>query len=398
MAENQGRPKFAGTLKRVRPALSRKPIPLPGRDVPWLPFIQALRSKWSDEAISNIAGSLTFFGVLAIFPFLLFLVALGSLVIDPGTAEELIGQLGEVAPDEVTAILGGRIEALGRNTRPGLLTLGAALALWAASRGVVALMVALNRVYGVKERRSYIRVRGTAVIVTLLAAVFSLLAALLMVALPPIVQSLDPRIEPAIALIRLPIAGVVMMLVWAMLYYFLPDVEQRFRFITPGSVMGVVVWLAASQGFSWYVQNFADYEASYGTLGGVIVLLLWMWISSQMVLLGALVNAVLEHLSPEGKLPGEKSLEESEALKGDFSERMESLMATTETTGTPACPPPQKPGPPPATFGPSVPAKLAHRRALAIEASNHKKQRRKPTIPLLPIGLAFIAGMLSRRD
>ena len=90
------------------------------------------------------------------------------------------------------------------------------------------------------------------------------------------------------------------MVVLAILYYLLPDVEQRFKFITPGSVVAVVIWVLASLGFSFYVSRFGSYEVSYGALGGVIILLLWMWISSLAVLLGAEINAIIEHRSPEG--------------------------------------------------------------------------------------------------
>jgi membrane protein len=106
--------------------------------------------------------------------------------------------------------------------------------------------------------------------------------------------------------LRLPVAGLLMMFLWATLYYVLPDVEQEFKFITPGSVMGVVVWVLASWGFSLYVTNFGKYEATYGSVGGIIVMLLWMYISSLVLLLGAEVNAVIEHKSEEGKRVGAK--------------------------------------------------------------------------------------------
>jgi membrane protein len=101
------------------------------------------------------------------------------------------------------------------------------------------------------------------------------------------------------------------MLVWAVAYYVLPDVEQQFKFITPGSVIGVTIWIVASVGFSYYVRNFAKYDATYGSLGGMIVLLLWMWLSSQTLLLGAEMNAIIERWSPEGKAAGEKTFDGS---------------------------------------------------------------------------------------
>ena len=98
-----------------------------------------------------------------------------------------------------------------------------------------------------------------------------------------------------------------MLLVIACLYYFLPDVEQRFRLLTPGSVVAVVIWVLASLGFSLYVDQFGRYEVVYGALGSVIVLLLWLWLSALVILLGAEINAVIEHHAPEGERPGARS-------------------------------------------------------------------------------------------
>lgn len=284
---------------------------LPGRDMPWKTFFGELKKEFDRDNLIDVAGSLTFFGILAIFPFLLFLVSLASLVIDPETAQVLIDELERVAPAAVTQILGARLRALGAGGSPELLTVSALGAIWSASSGIAALMRALNRAYGVRESRPLWKVRLIAVASTFVAATLALLAALIAVVTPSVAAFFGGPIEMAILFLRIPVAGLMMMFVWALLYYFLPDVEQRFRFITPGSVVGVIVWLGASMGFSIYVQNFGNYEVSYGALGGVIILLLWMWISALVVLLGAEINAVLEHKSPEGKRVGARTMEET---------------------------------------------------------------------------------------
>jgi membrane protein len=272
----------------------------------WKEFFTELKNEYQNDKISNVAGAVTFFGVLALFPFLLFLVALASLVIDPAQAEVLIQELGRVAPEAVTQIVGQRLHDLAAGNNVGLLTVGALGAVWAASGGVVAMMDALNTVYDVEESRPFWKVRGIAILVTLGGAVLSILASLAMVATPAVAQFLGEPLGTVVMWLRLPFAGLLMMLVWALIYYLLPDVEQNFKFITPGSVVGVIIWLIASWGFSMYVRNFGSYDANYGALGGVIVMLLWMWISSQVILLGAEINAVIEHRSPEGKSPGQK--------------------------------------------------------------------------------------------
>ena len=279
---------------------------LPGGGMSWREFLGGLRAELSKDAVTDIAASVTYYGALALFPFLLFLVALASVVIQPSDAERLVQDLATVAPGAVTQILGERIRQLGQEQNATLVGFGALGAIWAASGGIMALMRALNIAYDVKEGRPFWKVRGIAILMTLVAGVLALVAGLVAVATAPLADRLGGPLGLAIGWLRLPLAGLVMMFVWALLYYVLPDVEQRFKFITPGSAAGVVVWVLASWGFSKYVANFGSYDKTYGALGGVVVLFLWMWISSLVLLVGAEVNAFIEHRSPEGKRQGAK--------------------------------------------------------------------------------------------
>jgi membrane protein len=281
---------------------------LPGRDIPWKTFLGDLKNEWMADDLLNVGGSVTFFMILALFPFLMFLVALAGVFIDPKTAESLIDQLAQVAPEAVTQILGDRLRALSTQNNVGLVTLGALAAIWSASGGITSVMAALNTCYGVKEGRPFWKYRSIAVGLTLFTAAFALISALVAVAVPPIADAIGGAIGTAISWLRIPIAALLMMFLWAVLYYMLPDVEQQFRFITPGSVVGVILWAIASWGFSQYVSHFGNYEVTYGALGGVAVLLLWMWISSLVFLLGAEINAVIEARSPEGKKVGAKRM------------------------------------------------------------------------------------------
>jgi membrane protein len=276
-------------------------------------FFKALKTEWKRDDVGDVAGALTFRAILALFPFLLFLVSLAGVIIDPAQAQVLIQELSKVAPQEVTKILGERLNSLAESNPVGLLTVGGVGAVWAASGGVVALMDALNTAYGVEEKRPFWKLRGIALLVTLGGAVVAILAALTVVVLPVISDKLGP-VGTVLTWLRLPLAGLVVMMLWAVLYYVLPDVKQRFRFITPGSVVGVLIWVVASWGFSRYVANFGKYDVNYGAIGGVIVMLLWLWISSQVILLGAEINAILEHRSPEGKAPGQRHPDEGKAV------------------------------------------------------------------------------------
>lgn len=281
---------------------------LPGRDVPWRDFARTLWREIQNDNLLDYAGSVAFSAILALFPFLLFAVALASVVIDPSTLDAMVGQIRRLAPAQVADLLGERLRALTSGTRPGLLTLGAVGAIWAASGAVTALIDAFNIAYDVREGRPFWKTRGLGMLVTIVAAVLFIAASAIAIATPALAGALGEPLETLVMWLRWPVAAVIMMLIVACLYYFLPDVERDFKLITLGSVIAVVAWLLASLGFSLYVGHFGNYEVVYGALGSVIVLLLWIWISALAVLLGAEINAVIEHLSPEGKRTGAKSL------------------------------------------------------------------------------------------
>ncbi len=280
---------------------------LPGKGMSWKQFLKDLKNEYTKDRVGDVAGNLTFKGVLALFPFLIFLVALASLLLTPKSTESLVQGLSKFAPKQVTDIIAQQLHSLQEGGGAGLLTVSALGAFWAASNGIIALMTALNTAYDVKEGRPWWKVRLVAIGCTAFAAVASLVAGLAAIATPAVAHFLGEPLGTIVLWLRLPAAGIVMMGVWAVLYYVLPDTQQSFKFITPGSVVGVVIWVIASYGFSLYVANFGKYEATYGALGGVVVLLMWMWISAQVLLIGAEINALIEHRSPEGKRPGAKS-------------------------------------------------------------------------------------------
>jgi membrane protein len=272
----------------------------------WKEFLGGLKDEVAKDGITDLAAAVTYYSILALFPFLLFVVALASVIISANDAQRLVDQLAQVAPGPATQILGERLQQLGGQQDVKLLGLGALGAIWAASGGLNAVIGALNRCYDVKEGRPWWKVRALAILMTIVSGVLALAAGLVAVATAPLADWIGGPIGMAIGWLRLPVAGLLMMFLWALLYYVLPDVEQRFRFITPGSVVGVLLWVLASWGFSKYVANFGGYDKTYGSLGGVIVLLLWMWISTMVLLVGAEMNALIEHRSEEGKRQGAK--------------------------------------------------------------------------------------------
>src|SRR5687767_9332055 len=157
---------------------------LPGKGMSWKEFFRSLRKEWTKDRVTDVAGMVTFAGVLSLFPFILFLVALGSVLIDPAQAQVLVDQLARFAPGDVTRIIGERLDSLSRQDSGGLLTVSALVAIWTASGGMMALTRALNTIYGVQESRPGWKVRVRAILMTLFAAALALTAALLAVGAP----------------------------------------------------------------------------------------------------------------------------------------------------------------------------------------------------------------------
>ena len=276
----------------------------------WQAFLRALARGWNEHQIASYAASLAFSAILALFPFLIFLIALAGLVISPQQIEALVTEIRAVAPPDVTRIVGQEIQRM-QGGAGALLTIGIVGSIWAASGGAASAMTALNETYGVRDQRPFWKTRGIAIASTLVVAALILVAILLFVVAAPLSNVLGEPLGTVVLWLRWPISGLLVMSALALLYYLLPDVEQSFRFITLGSVTGTVVWLLASFGFTEYVTHFGNYSATYGALGGVVVLLLWMYISSIVFLVGSEVNAIVEHESEEGKRAGAKKLADS---------------------------------------------------------------------------------------
>lgn len=272
----------------------------PDRVAKWKGILGRLRREWKRNKLSNAAAALTFYGVLSFFPFLLFIVALAGLVIQPAQVQALVGELGREVPQEFSRIPSAQLAELTSGPSRGVLTFSALTAVWSATAGVVNLMKALNTAYGVTEGRPRWKVYGLALGMMLAGAVLALLAGLVAVAAPALATKLGHPWTMLAGWLRLPLAALLMMILWGILYSVLPDTRLKFKFIIPGSVVGVLVWLVASLGFSSYVSHFSAFGITYGALGGIVVLLLWMWISSLALMLGAEINAVLaRHRSEE---------------------------------------------------------------------------------------------------
>ncbi len=287
--------------------------------IPPLALVRRLGRRLADNASTDRAAQLSYYFVFALFPFLFTLVTLAAYLPVKGAIDGLLERLDPLMPDQAMDIIRGQLTTLTTQQRPHLLTFGLVLAVWSASRGVDALRTALNLSYDVKESRKWWKVQAIAIGITIATSALMLLAIAgmalgsgfgLWVAEKLHVDKTWPLLW---SWLRWPITAAGVMLVLALLYYFLPDVKQQWRYITPGSVVATALWLLLTWVFSLYVEHFGSYDKTYGAIGGVIVLMTWFYISGLVFIVGGELNALLEHASEDGKVLGARAPGEAPA-------------------------------------------------------------------------------------
>ncbi|MES2870670.1 MAG: YihY/virulence factor BrkB family protein [Pseudomonadota bacterium] len=273
--------------------------------------------EFIDDEMSTYASALAYQMLFSLFPFILFLIALIGFLHLPDFFTWLREESAVVLPPQALEQVNPVIDQL-QQSKGGLLSVGIVIALWTASAGVRLMMSAMNAAYDVVEGRPIWKRFPLSIFYTIGIAGMLLAAAGLMVLGPQVMGwlagqvGLEDFVVTLWTILRWPVIVLLLMVAVAVMYYVMPDVEQKFRFITPGSVLAVVVWIVASLGFGFYVKTFADYNAMYGSIGAIIVLLLYFYISAAVLLLGAEMNAVIEHMSAEGKNPGDKTFDEAD--------------------------------------------------------------------------------------
>ena len=274
------------------------------QEIPKRGWWQVLKRVWDElgaDNISHIAAGVGFYSLLAIFPAFAALVALYGLVADPATVEQQAQALANFLPQEalklLTDFLHNLVSAEKQTLGVGLL-ISIGLALWSARVGTGALMTSLNMAYGETEKRNFISFNLVALALTGALVVFGILA-IVTVAVIPVVLKFLPLPEAwieAISAVRWPVLGLMVMVMLSVIYRFAPSREKpRWQWVTPGAIAATVLWVVGSALFSLYVGRFGSYNETYGSLGAVIVLLLWFWLSAYVILLGAELNAELEH-------------------------------------------------------------------------------------------------------
>ncbi len=267
--------------------------------------------NFSADDMTVYAAALSYQLFFSLFPFIIFLLALLGLLNIPGFFDWLLKQSQTVLPGQASGLMKNIVEQIRGQAAGGALSLGAVLALWSASAAVRIAMHALNVAYKVEDRPAWKKF-PLSLIYTALLAVLILAAAVLMLVGPQLATWIAEQVGlgSVFATVwtwaRIPVAVVLLVLVAALVYYLFPNTDQPFRFVTPGAVLAVIVWVLASLGFSWYVSNFASYNATYGALAAVIVLLFYFFISSAILLFGAELNSEVYHQAAEDEEAGER--------------------------------------------------------------------------------------------
>jgi membrane protein len=268
----------------------------------WGGVLRRTVREFRQDNLTDWAAALTYYGILSIFPALLAMISVLGLIGESAT-QPLLDNLTEVAPGAAQEIVTNAIQNLNQDQGAAgiLFVIGLATALWSASGYVGAFMRASNAIYEVEEGRPFWKLRPVQIAITLVMMILVSIGAIAVVLTGPLAEQVGNVIGLGDAAVtawdiaKWPVLVLLVSFVFSILYWAAPNVKQPgFRWLTPGGVLAVILWIVASAAFALYVASFASYNKTYGSLGGVIVFLIWLWISNLAVLLGAELNAELE--------------------------------------------------------------------------------------------------------
>ena len=285
-------------------------------DLGLVDFVKLTSKEISEDHVMAFAGNLTYKALFAIFPFFTFLLSLLGLFNAESLVRDMIEYLSGVMPGSATQFIEDQLLAIVNSQAEDAFTFAAiisiALALWGVSGAFRSVMEAMNVMYEVEEDRPFWKVYGISIFISL-AVILLLLTAFGIVIFGGSVGGglagfigLSGVFQAVWSIVQWPIVAMVVLFAFALIYYFAPAAKQKFRWISPGAVLAFVFWLLFSLAFSFYVGNFSSYNDTYGSLAGVIILMLYIYYSAVIMLVGAEMNQVIEWHIPGGKDEGEK--------------------------------------------------------------------------------------------
>ena len=274
--------------------------------------------EFDDDEVLTRSAALAYYFVSALFPMIFFLMAvLGLFAQSHDLQSSLLNYAARFMPGDAYSLIQKTLKEVANNSTGLKLAFGLVLALWSGSGGVVSIMDALNRCYHVKDSRPFWKQRLVAIGLTIAIAALTIVALAIVLYGGDIVDFVGSHVGlssvtvVAWRVVQWPIALFFVVLSFALLYYWGPDTEQKWQWITPGSVVGVLLWIGASLVFRVYLHFFNSYSKTYGSVGAVIVLLLWLYITGIAIMVGGEINSEIENAAakrghPEAKEPGEK--------------------------------------------------------------------------------------------
>src|SRR5215213_335556 len=302
-------------IKKAESKGNEAEVPLT-RGLGLVDFFKLTYKEVGEDHVMAFAGNLTYKGLFAIFPFFTFLLSLLGLFNATGLVDKMVDKLSGIVPQSATKFVEGQLLSITRSQAESAFTFGAIisilLALWGVSGAFRSVMEAMNVMYEVEEDRPFWKVYGLSIFISLAVAVLMLTAFGIVV----FGRSIGGALAEAVGLgavfqvvwtiVQWPIVACIVLFTFAVIYYFAPAVEQRFRWISPGSLLAFVFWLIFSLLFSLYTSIAGSYNETYGSLAGVIILMLYVYYSALIMLVGAEINQVIEWHIPGGKNEGEK--------------------------------------------------------------------------------------------
>jgi len=281
----------------------------------WLSTAKRSVSEFQDDNLTDWAAALTYYGVLALFPAIIALISIVGLVMSPDKVTQVLTDtVSALGPQSAVDTFSGTIENIANSqSAAGIMVfVGIALALWSASSYVGAFMRASNAIYEREEGRPFWKLRPLQLLVTLVLVLMAALVVISLVVTGPVAEAIGGAVglsDTAVTVWQIakwPVMLIVVMFMLAVLYWSSPNAKQAgFRWVSPGAVLAVVIWILASVAFAFYVATFSSYNKTYGALAGVVVFLIWLWITNIAVLLGAEINAETERSREiEAGVPG----------------------------------------------------------------------------------------------
>jgi membrane protein len=303
---------------------AERPSQIPPRG--WFAILRRVMAEVKEDNLTLLAAGVAFYAMLAIFPAIIAVVTVYGLVADPNQVEAQVSEFAKSLPAGADQLLTEQLQNVASAGRQSL-SIGLAVSLlavlWTASGGVQGLVKGLNVVYDERETRGFLKLRGLSLLLTLGAILVAVIALALVAVFPAVIDNLGlgQAGELAASIARWVVLALLVLLALAVVYRYAPDRENpRWRWVSWGVVVALVLWLLGSFGFSWYVDNFGKYNQTYGALAAVIILLLWLFLSAFAVLLGAELDAEIERQTgrdtttgPERPL-GERGAEVADTL------------------------------------------------------------------------------------